>query len=656
MSLGYAEKLSFREDVGAVGMSEIFDPPQILEKKIEELAMMIKKSRHLVAFTGAGISTSCGIPDFRGPKGVWTLQREGKGVPEASLPFDRAMPSSTHMALVALEKAGILKFVISQNVDGLHLRSGIPREKLAELHGNSFRELCPSCGVEYIRDFEIETIGMKETSRRCSNETCGAKLNDTVLDWEDALPPKEMNPAEKHCKMADVVLCLGTSLQITPACNLPLKSLSGGGKIVIVNLQPTPKDKKASLVIHGQVDKVIAGAMHSLNLQIPPFVRIDLIQLTLSHFLKRKIRYVKWTLRIASVHGNKALLRFLKSVEVSFPERPDLKTAVLEEQPFLLKRSMATRGGIGGTTTTRAVWNPSVDKLFANVVVDYMMDMKRSVSGFDSSGWNMIASEFNRRNGSTYNVNQLKKRFSSLKGIYKSVKGLLALSGFGWDESSKLVVAEPSVWDDHLQSHPSATQFRTTAFPAFEQMSIICGESGDIGSFAKSQRSISMNLDTGSTSSSPALSQPSPEVFGLSPEEVEMSPNIPTGVNDGFISQVEEGVRTPQSDRKRSLRSFHSVHNKRDRAWHVRSDISDSLCEVDTGPELMKEQRTSQPPAASAYSIANCVTELMKIEPLNPLARVIASRHFENANLREMFMVWGKEERVAWLEMITKEQ
>lgn len=237
MSLGYAQKLSFKEDVGTLGMSEIFDPPNVLQQKIEELASLVEESKYLVAFTGAGISTSCGIPDFRGPKGVWTLQHEGKGVPEASLPFHRAMPSSTHMALVELESAGILKFVISQNVDSIHLCSGIPREKLAELHGNSFMEICPSCGAEYLRDFEVETIGMKETPRRCSDIKCGAKLRDTVLDWEDALPPKEMNAASKHCRMADVVLCLGTSLQITPACNLPLKSLRGGGKIVIVNLQ-----------------------------------------------------------------------------------------------------------------------------------------------------------------------------------------------------------------------------------------------------------------------------------------------------------------------------------------------------------------------------------------------------------------------------------
>ncbi|XP_020990638.1 NAD-dependent protein deacetylase SRT1 isoform X1 [Arachis duranensis] len=341
MSLGYAEKLSYIEDVGNVGMVEHFDASHLLREKIERLAIMIKKSKHLVVFTGAGISTSCGIPDFRGPKGIWTLQREGKALPEASLPFHRAMPSLTHMALVELEKAGILKFVISQNVDGLHLRSGIPREKLAELHGNSFMETCPSCGVEYFRDFEVETIGLKETSRRCSDEKCGGRLRDTVLDWEDALPPKEMDPAEKHCKQADIVLCLGTSLQITPACNLPLKAIRGGGKVVIVNLQKTPKDKKAALVIHGFVDKVIAGVMDQLNLQIPPFIRIDLFQIIIMQGLSLDKRYVNWTLQVASAHGQKATLPFIKSVEVSFLDKEDYKAAILDRQPFRLKRRTA---------------------------------------------------------------------------------------------------------------------------------------------------------------------------------------------------------------------------------------------------------------------------------------------------------------------------
>ncbi|XP_044473318.1 NAD-dependent protein deacetylase SRT1-like [Mangifera indica] len=342
MSLGYAEKLSYIEDVGNVGMTEFFDPPQVLQEKIEQLAKLIQKSKHLVVFTGAGISTSCGIPDFRGPKGIWTLQREGKPLPEASQPFHRAMPSRTHMALVELEKAGILKFVISQNIDGLHLRSGIPREKLAELHGDSFMEACPSCGKEYLRDFELETIGLKETSRRCSDKKCGGKLKDTVLDWEDALPPKEMNPAESHCRNADVVLCLGTSLQITPACNLPLKCLRGGGKIVIVNLQKTPKDKKASLIIHGLVDKVVAGVMDLLNMRIPPYIRIDLFQITVTQSLSADKKFVNWTLRVGSVHGQNAPLPFIKSVEVSFSDKIKYKIASLDKQPFQLKRRTIT--------------------------------------------------------------------------------------------------------------------------------------------------------------------------------------------------------------------------------------------------------------------------------------------------------------------------
>nr|XP_043628763.1 NAD-dependent protein deacetylase SRT1-like [Erigeron canadensis] len=339
MSLGYAEKLSYKEDVGDVGMSEFFDSPEVLQKKINQLAKMIKKSKHLVAFTGAGISTSCGIPDFRGPKGIWTLQREGKDLPEASLPFHCAAPGITHMALVELERAGILKFVISQNVDSLHLRSGIPRHKLSELHGNSFREVCPSCGTEYLRDFEVETIGLKETSRRCCDPKCGAKLKDSVLDWEDELPPTEMDAAEKHCRMADIVLCLGTSLQITPACNLPLKSVRKGGKMVIVNLQKTPKDNKASVVLRGFVDKVMAGVLQLLNMHIHAYVRVDLFQIIFNHSrCTTESKYIKWSLKVISVHGEKAPLPCIESVVVTFPERPELKTAVLCQQPFLLKR------------------------------------------------------------------------------------------------------------------------------------------------------------------------------------------------------------------------------------------------------------------------------------------------------------------------------
>ncbi|XP_031280088.1 NAD-dependent protein deacetylase SRT1-like [Pistacia vera] len=151
-----------------------------------------------------------------------------------------------------------------------------------------------------------------------------------------------MNPAERHCRNADVVLCLGTSLQITPACNLPLKCLRGGGKIVIVNLQKTPKDKKASLVIHGFVDKVIAGVMDLLNLRIPPYIRIDLFQITVTQSLSADKKFVNWTIRVGSVHGQNAPLSFIKSVEVSFSDKIKYKLASLDKQPFQLKRRTIT--------------------------------------------------------------------------------------------------------------------------------------------------------------------------------------------------------------------------------------------------------------------------------------------------------------------------
>lgn len=226
MSLGYAEKLSYREDLGGqLGAPECFDSPEEVDRKVTLLAELVRKSQRIVAFTGAGISTACGIPDFRGPSGIWTLQRAGKPLPRPKVSFAVARPSFTHAALVSLMDSGKLTYIVSQNVDGLHLRSGVPRHKIAELHGNCFSERCSNtkCKLEYIREFEVETVGFKPTGRSCTS--CGSKLHDHVLDWEDALPVDELEASEKHAREADLAICLGTSLQITPACNLPLKTI-----------------------------------------------------------------------------------------------------------------------------------------------------------------------------------------------------------------------------------------------------------------------------------------------------------------------------------------------------------------------------------------------------------------------------------------------
>ena len=128
--------------------------------------------------------------DFRGPNGVWTKQRRGEALPKASIAFEHARPSITHQALLALQRSGKLKYLVSQNVDSLHLRSGFPREQLAELHGNCFAERCDACGKEYVRDFELCSVGFKSTGRRCT--ACKGALRDHCLDWDNALPEDEV--------------------------------------------------------------------------------------------------------------------------------------------------------------------------------------------------------------------------------------------------------------------------------------------------------------------------------------------------------------------------------------------------------------------------------------------------------------------------------
>ncbi|KAF6174787.1 hypothetical protein GIB67_031311 [Kingdonia uniflora] len=204
---------------------------------------------------------------------------------------------------------------------------------------------------------------MKKTLRRCSDHLCGARLKDTVLDWENALPAKEMIPAEMHCTRSDLVLCLGTSLWITPACNLLLRSVRGGGKMVIVNLQKTPKDKKANLVIHAPVDKVIAGVMHLPNLWIPPYIHVDYFQVCIQKLPKAQLpcydhlssnlltpnadKYIKWTIKINIVHGLKAPLPFLISVEVSFPGRGNKdyysRQGIIPDKKVILARGSTSR-------------------------------------------------------------------------------------------------------------------------------------------------------------------------------------------------------------------------------------------------------------------------------------------------------------------------
>merc|ERR1712087_114636 len=149
-------------------MKEIHDDPVVIKKKAKQLACMIKATRFIVIFTGAGVSTSAGIPDFRGPKGVWTLEKKGLK-PDMNVSWDDAKPTKTHMAISKLVEQKMTNFVISQNIDGLHLRSGIPRIYLAELHGNMFVDECTICKKMYVRSSASTTVGRKISQESCKN-------------------------------------------------------------------------------------------------------------------------------------------------------------------------------------------------------------------------------------------------------------------------------------------------------------------------------------------------------------------------------------------------------------------------------------------------------------------------------------------------------
>lgn len=274
MSVNYAAGLSPYADKGKCGLPEVFDPQEELERKVQELAELVKNSSYTVFHTGAGISTASGIPDFRGPTGVWTMEEKGLH-PKFDTTFENARPSKTHMALLQLEKVGILKFLVSQNVDGLHVRSGFPRDRLSELHGNMFVEECMKCGKQYVRDTVVGTMGLKPTGRLCDVpksrglRACRGKLRDTILDWEDSLPDQDLALAEDASRKADLAVTLGTSLQIQPSGNLPVMTKKKGGKLVIVNLQATKHDKHADLRIHGYVDDIMTRLLKHLQLEIP---------------------------------------------------------------------------------------------------------------------------------------------------------------------------------------------------------------------------------------------------------------------------------------------------------------------------------------------------------------------------------------------------
>ena len=219
-----------------------------LKERIETLAKLLFKSRYPVFFTGAGISTESGLPDFRGPDGMWTRRDKGLA-PKPGRPWDSVGPNSGHMALAELQKMGKLKFLISQNVDNLHLKSGIRPDLLAELHGNLNKLRCLRCGETY------------EKSSGKSTCPCGGTLTSSVVDFGQSLPEKDLFLSYEYSRKSDLFVVVGSSLVVTPAADMPREALHAGAKLVIINRESTNCDSLADIVINNSAGPTMAAVV-----------------------------------------------------------------------------------------------------------------------------------------------------------------------------------------------------------------------------------------------------------------------------------------------------------------------------------------------------------------------------------------------------------
>lgn len=238
----------------------------------QDLANLISEARYITAFTGAGISTESGIPDFRSPGGVWSRM---KPIQFQDFIGDPAMrreawsrafagragwtgraPNAGHMALARLAEQGRLKTVITQNVDNLHQDSGLPAERVIELHGNASYATCLACGLRH----EIEDLrpAFEEDETLPACRDCAGIVKTATISFGQAMPLESLHRAEAEALSCDLFLVLGSSLVVYPAAQIPLVAKRAGAKLVIVNREPTDLDRYADLVLNDEIGPVLS--------------------------------------------------------------------------------------------------------------------------------------------------------------------------------------------------------------------------------------------------------------------------------------------------------------------------------------------------------------------------------------------------------------
>lgn len=227
----------------------------------------IEQARRIVGFSGAGISTESGIPDFRGPNGVWARNRTvlfdefvrnredrieyWRQKVEAWPRIRDAEPNAGHGAFVQLARRGKLLAMITQNIDGLHQRSGLDPAIVHELHGTTLEAACLSCGERIGSEEACRRVVAGEAAPEC--RSCGGLLKPATVSFGQSMPEEVMRAAEQAAASCDLFLVVGSSLVVQPAALLPLIAKRSGARLLIVNREPTPLDEEADLTVRGEI-------------------------------------------------------------------------------------------------------------------------------------------------------------------------------------------------------------------------------------------------------------------------------------------------------------------------------------------------------------------------------------------------------------------
>ncbi|MDQ4024477.1 MAG: NAD-dependent protein deacylase [Actinomycetota bacterium] len=232
---------------------------------LEDVAGLVRRAGSVAALTGAGISTESGIPDFRGPQGLWTKDPEAERLsslhaymedPELRVrawrsrvehPAWTASPNAGHRALAELERKGNLDTLVTQNIDGLHQRAGSSPERVVEIHGTLREVVCMSCDDRGPMQTALDRVRAGELDPPC--RTCGGVLKSATISFGQPLRAGDMERARAAAESCDVFLAIGTSLTVYPVAYLPAIAARAGAAIVVLNAEPTPYDRHADAVV-----------------------------------------------------------------------------------------------------------------------------------------------------------------------------------------------------------------------------------------------------------------------------------------------------------------------------------------------------------------------------------------------------------------------